>query len=487
MRINLTDLNSTEFMLSKINKLINIKFSKEFDTRNITSMKGFFYGCNNLKSIDIHNLNTENVEDMSYMFSQCLELNTILYPNSKTSKIKNMNYMFEKCSHLSSINLTSFSTQNLELMSNTFYGCSSLNLIDLSNFNTKNIKDMSSLFKECYNLTSIKFSNFSTYNLQKMNNMFQNCSSLENLPNISEWNISSNTDSYNMFLGCELLSENMRNKKPKFYKFLRISKKFIDCICSRYCDYCYCIIIYIYIIIFLFCFQYQLIPLENSNSIRYNKTNESIINPTKYFNLCDSFNITHIVSIYKDVNPNLISQISEDKEGFINQALNFTKIHGDIKIEKDLKFCEIYSSLILYIYLINVIINIYESCDFKIKCIKLQIYIIFFTILLTFNAISIILEILELIIINKLESSIDHFYYLIILIFQIQIPEDNMKEYLLFQDSKKAIYYIIFVSLLSISEIFLLCKHRFNKKQDFYLNSYNDYLTNINDYFNLDE
>ena len=77
MRINLTDLNSIEFMFCKISNLISIKFSKEFDTMNITSMKRFFYRYDNLKSFDINNLSTENVEDISNMFSHCLTLNAI--------------------------------------------------------------------------------------------------------------------------------------------------------------------------------------------------------------------------------------------------------------------------------------------------------------------------------------------------------------------------------------------------------------------------
>ena len=38
-----------------------------FNTNNVTSMSGMFYGCSSLKELIITNFNTNNVTGMSYM------------------------------------------------------------------------------------------------------------------------------------------------------------------------------------------------------------------------------------------------------------------------------------------------------------------------------------------------------------------------------------------------------------------------------------
>jgi surface protein len=93
---NLTSLNLFENATS----LTSVYFSKEFDTKNISSLKNLFMECTNLKSVDISNFNFENVEDMSNMFYDCLSLKSINFPNSTTPNLKTMDSMFESCQNL---------------------------------------------------------------------------------------------------------------------------------------------------------------------------------------------------------------------------------------------------------------------------------------------------------------------------------------------------------------------------------------------------
>ena len=66
--VNLTDCS---YMFAECQNIININFIS-FNTSLIKNMKYFFYGCNNLRTIDnLTFFDTKNVTDMSYMFYDC--------------------------------------------------------------------------------------------------------------------------------------------------------------------------------------------------------------------------------------------------------------------------------------------------------------------------------------------------------------------------------------------------------------------------------
>ena len=168
--LNYTEMNTFNSMFSNLNELTSIYFSKDFDTQNITSLKGMFFSDKNLLSVDISNINTKNIKDMALLFYDCSSLISIKFPNSSNSNLLNINNMFENCHKLTNI--------------------------DLSNFNTQNIEEMISLFSGCNNLISINFTNINTQNLKKMDNMFLNCASLKaiditnfNTQNVTQWKI----------------------------------------------------------------------------------------------------------------------------------------------------------------------------------------------------------------------------------------------------------------------------------------------------------
>ena len=44
-----------------------------FNTNNVTNMRGMFSGCSSLKELNLNDFNTNNITNMSYMFSGCLD------------------------------------------------------------------------------------------------------------------------------------------------------------------------------------------------------------------------------------------------------------------------------------------------------------------------------------------------------------------------------------------------------------------------------
>ena len=140
--------------LAQRENIKTVVFDASFANARLTNCYAWFYGCNNLTTIEgIEYLNTENVT--------------------------NMGGMFYNCCALTSLNLTSFNTANVESMSCMFYNCSALTSLDLSNFNTAKVTNMEEMFIGCSALTTIYVSDkFVTDKVTDSRNMFSGCNKL---------------------------------------------------------------------------------------------------------------------------------------------------------------------------------------------------------------------------------------------------------------------------------------------------------------------
>lgn len=58
-------------LFARYDRLESINFNESFFTGETANMAGMFYGCRNLRSLDLNDFNTGNVTDMSYMFYDC--------------------------------------------------------------------------------------------------------------------------------------------------------------------------------------------------------------------------------------------------------------------------------------------------------------------------------------------------------------------------------------------------------------------------------
>ena len=95
---------------------------------------------------------------------------------------------------------------NLSFM---FYGISSLNSeTDFSDFDTTNITNMSYMFSNCSTKRKLpnSISSFETKNVNDMSYMFDSCKSLEELPDISGWDVNNVRITDYMFNGCKLIN-----------------------------------------------------------------------------------------------------------------------------------------------------------------------------------------------------------------------------------------------------------------------------------------
>ena len=97
-------------VMAKVKEIVGLKY---LNTSEVEYMMGMFYGCNELRTLDLSNFNT--------------------------AKVKRMDFMFGSHYYLTELDLSSFVTDNVENMKNMFYRLVALEKLDISNFNTEKV------------------------------------------------------------------------------------------------------------------------------------------------------------------------------------------------------------------------------------------------------------------------------------------------------------------------------------------------------------
>jgi len=156
-------------------KVLNLE---QLNVSGVTRMSYMFQNCSSLTSLDLSNFDTANVISMNFMFSYCSGLLNLDLSNFNTSKVVNIHWMFYDCSSLTSLDLSSFDTSNVSSMQYMFHNCSNLTSLDLSSFNTSKVTTMYYMFYSAgYNSLNFTLNlgkNFDTSNVTDMRYMFSN-------------------------------------------------------------------------------------------------------------------------------------------------------------------------------------------------------------------------------------------------------------------------------------------------------------------------
>ena len=198
-----SSVTSMDTMFYGCSKVTTLDVSN-WDTSKVTSMNNMFYNCSNLTTLDVSNWDTSSVTSMSGMFRYCSIPTTLDVSNWDTSKVKNMNDMFNACSRLQTIDVSNWDTSKVTNMSHMFNGCSNLTTLDVSKWDTSQVNDMDSMFASCTNLTTLDVSNWDTSSLINMDSMFASCTNLTTL-DVSNWDTSMVNSMVGTFYDCSNL------------------------------------------------------------------------------------------------------------------------------------------------------------------------------------------------------------------------------------------------------------------------------------------
>lgn len=109
---------------------------------------------------------------------------------------------FNGATAMTSFDGTNLNTSNTIEIDGMFGGCSALTDLNISGFDTGNVTTMRLMFANCSSLTSLDLSNFNTINTKNMYGMFFACTQLSTIYVSDLWNISTSTNSSDMFYKC---------------------------------------------------------------------------------------------------------------------------------------------------------------------------------------------------------------------------------------------------------------------------------------------
>ncbi|MCR5119620.1 MAG: DUF285 domain-containing protein [Lachnospiraceae bacterium] len=190
------DMGGMFFPASSVNShpLQKVEFL-ECKTSDVTRMDYMFYGCAELKEIDLSGLDTSSVVSMDYMFGNCKSLKELDLSGFDTSKVGKGDSSFYWKEVYGSLPPVMKSAKKPGGMRGMFYGCELLKSLDLSSFDTSNVKDMAEMFFDCTNLEALDLEHFKTSSVVTepivfanlcvgvtgLHRIFSGCESLKNL------------------------------------------------------------------------------------------------------------------------------------------------------------------------------------------------------------------------------------------------------------------------------------------------------------------
>lgn len=165
-----------------------------------------FRDCDNLRSVDLRNLDTSEVDTFEYMFYKCRNVESINMSGVNTSNVTKMHRMFTDCSSLTFLDISGFDFSHVETAYEMFLNCEKLENLDVSNFDTSSLTNAREMFAKCRSLKKLDVSHFDTSKVTDMASMFGNCSSVTEL-DVSGFDTSRCTVMHYMFQGCISLKE----------------------------------------------------------------------------------------------------------------------------------------------------------------------------------------------------------------------------------------------------------------------------------------
>ena len=112
--------------------LKSLSISK-LNTQNVTKMNSMFYGCSALTSLSLTDFNTDKVESMAWMFADCTGLTYLTLPFT-TLKLGATNRMFYGCSNLKTINIKAMDGTSVGNTKEMFSGCKALANLYMNKF-----------------------------------------------------------------------------------------------------------------------------------------------------------------------------------------------------------------------------------------------------------------------------------------------------------------------------------------------------------------
>ena len=171
-----------------------------WDTKRVTDMSGLFQNASEFNG-DITEWDVTGVKDMSRMFNGASQFDQSL--NSwDVSGVEDMNNMFNGATTFNKP-LNNWNVANVKDMNYMFNGATTFDQ-SINTWDVSGVTDMNSMFNGATAFNQ-PINTWDVMSVTNMNSMFKGATSFDQ-PDIQYWDISTNTDTDNMFLGSDMSS-----------------------------------------------------------------------------------------------------------------------------------------------------------------------------------------------------------------------------------------------------------------------------------------
>lgn len=165
-----------------------------------SSVDYWFYGMENLKTIDVANLDTSSCDDFKMTFGHCGQIETIDLSAWSTASLDNLNGTFLCCLSLSTLDIDGWNTSKVGSFHCLMYDCKKMSSAKMQkvvdNLSvTECANDLGYLFNGCEKLTTIDLSSWNISNVTKYMYMFFACYNLT--LDCSNWNVRQDSEHEN--------------------------------------------------------------------------------------------------------------------------------------------------------------------------------------------------------------------------------------------------------------------------------------------------
>ena len=163
-----------------LENLTEITNFDNLDISNVISMRTAFYGCKNLKALDVSRWDTSGVESLHGLFTSCSSLTELDVSGWNVSDAKDISGLFTGTS-VTALDVSGWDTSHAEDIHGMFANCSGLTELDVSEWNTANVTRFNGLFMGCTGLTELDLSGWDTSSGNLFAFMFKGCTNLKTI------------------------------------------------------------------------------------------------------------------------------------------------------------------------------------------------------------------------------------------------------------------------------------------------------------------
>ncbi len=128
-------------LFDRFSSLEEVRFNGCFHLQADSDIREMFSGCEQLRSVDMENLDLNGAANLSSLFRDCKKLEAANCSGWDTSQVRFLSNLFRGCTSLTSLDLSGWDTSQVIDMGGMLYGCASLTDLELGHWERDSLRN----------------------------------------------------------------------------------------------------------------------------------------------------------------------------------------------------------------------------------------------------------------------------------------------------------------------------------------------------------